>query len=158
MTIKPINACTEAFIELVHSLRTHLSERNQSKIPSFNEAKKEAASYFKESHQIFGAFTGEILQGFIVLKCQDGVFWVEWLVVRNALRRQGIASSLFHHAETIAKQNNEPKLYIWVHPDNTPMLKFLKHQGYDALNLIEVTKQTKSKSKTIQVFDHTLTY
>ncbi len=48
--------------------------------------------------------------------------------------------NLFDHAEEYSAKLGNDQLYVWVHPDNHRMIRFLKKKGYDVLNLIEVKK------------------
>jgi len=158
ITIKKITACDDALIKLVKQFRDILNNLNQTKAQSIEAAKLEAESYFQTDRTVLAAYDKETLLGFIVLKSSDGVFWVEWLYVDSKKRRRGIASKLFQAAEAHVHKAGEEKLYIWVHPDNETMLKFLARHGYDALNLIEVTKKSQTKGKTVTRFDHPLKY
>ena len=47
---------------------------------------------------------------------------------------------LFERAEAIAKEYGNDTLYQYIHPNNDIMASFLKANGYDVLNLIEIRK------------------
>ncbi len=158
ITIKPITVCSKALIALVKQFKHTLSALNQTKPPTYEAAKQEAKTYFQENRYLLGAYKKDTLVGFIVLKTVDDVYWVDWLYVDKQRRREGIASTLFKSAEAYAQKQGEDKLYIWVHPDNETMLKFLSQQGYDALNLIEVTKKRRTKGKKVTFFNQSLKY
>jgi hypothetical protein len=64
----------------------------------------------------------------------------------------------FDHVEEISLKLGNDQLYIWVHPDNHRMLKFLKKKGYDVLNLIEVKKKKPSTSRSISIMGNELRY
>jgi GNAT superfamily N-acetyltransferase len=93
-----------------------------------------------------------------VLKVEDRVCWLDWLYVDPDYHGKGIASKLFDHAEEFAMKLGNDQLYIWVHPDNHRMLKFLKKKGYDVLNLIEVKKEKSPITKSISIMGNELKY
>lgn len=66
---------------------------------------------------------------------------MDWLFVKSDYRGGSIASDLFYYSETFAKELGNDQMFVWVHPDNQPMLRFLKKKGYEVLNLIEVKKE-----------------
>lgn len=144
---------------LVRAFRVELNTLNLiERPPSDNDIQSEVAGYFTENRTVFGAYRHHRLRGFVVLKEDDGVVWLDWLYVEANARREGIASALFDHAEAYAKSHGADKLFIHVHPDNQGMLKLLARHGYDALNTIEVTRKTKTKGKHVDVFGHRLRY
>jgi hypothetical protein len=65
---------------------------------------------------------------------------------------------LFDASERIALEAGEDRLYVWVHPNNSRMLRFLKKKGYDTLNLIEVTKRETPGATEVRIFDNVLRY
>lgn len=75
-------------------------------------------------------------------------------------RRQGIATSLFKKAEELGKNLGSETIYNWVHPNNHKIIKFLKKQGYDVLNLIEIRKKISNEKLTekIKINEHEFNY
>jgi GNAT superfamily N-acetyltransferase len=150
---------TEELAVLVRELRTVLRELGKSTTPcSLEEARAEAAEYFEPGHTVVGLFRENSLAGFSVVSVTDGVYWLSWIYVRPEHRGFVSASKLFDASEKIALQAGEDRLYVWVHPDNGRMLRFLKKKGYDALNLIEITKRERQGAKEVRVFDNVLRY
>lgn len=80
------------------------------------------------------------LVGFIVCRVADGVVWAESMYTDPAFRRKGVGSMLFQRANELAKENKHDTVYGWVHPNNDVIIAFLRHHGYDVLNLIEVRR------------------
>ncbi|NLE70379.1 MAG: GNAT family N-acetyltransferase [Clostridiales bacterium] len=78
--------------------------------------------------------------GYALCRVEGGIVWCEHLYVQPDHRRQGIASALFRQAEALAASLGESMVYNWVHPNNQAIIAFLKKQGYDVLNLIELRK------------------
>ena len=68
------------------------------------------------------------------------VVWLESIYVRPEYRRKGIGKMLLDRAQSIAAEHGNDTLYLYVHPNNDTMLNFLKTNGYDVLNLIEIRK------------------
>ena len=125
---------------------------------SISEASNEAESYFTGNRRVFVFEHNNELLGYSVLKFEEEVCWLDWLYVKVDYHGKGIASKLFDHAEEIAKNLGNDQLYIWVHPDNDCMLKFLKKKGYDVLNLIEVKKKKENPSTLIPILNNKFRY
>lgn len=118
--------------------------------PDLDSAKDELNSFANdENYPIYLCVEKEQIIGYMILKI-DGVIWVEQLFVREDYRRKGVASLLFSKAEERSKEIGEDTLFNYVHPNNEPIIKFLKSKGYTVLNLIEVRKPFKNEeTKTI---------
>ncbi len=118
--------------------------------PDIDSAKDELNSFANDkNYPIYLYAEKEQIIGYMILKI-DGVIWVEQLFVREDYRRKGVASLLFSEAEDRLKEIGEDTLFNYVHPNNEPIIKFLKSKGYTVLNLIEVRKPFKNEeTKTI---------
>ena len=118
--------------------------------PDLDSAKDELNSFANdENYPIYLCVEKEQIIGYMILKI-DGVIWVEQLFVREDYRRKGVASLLFAKAEERSIDIGEDTLFNYVHPNNEPIIKFLKSKGYTVLNLIEVRKPFKNEeTKTI---------
>ena len=118
--------------------------------PDLDSAKDELNSFANDkNYPIYLCVEKEQIIGYMILKI-DGVIWVEQLFVREDYRRKGVASLLFSKAEERSKEIGEDTLFNYVHPNNEPIIKFLKSKGYTVLNLIELRKPFKKKeTKTI---------
>ncbi len=150
---------TEELAVLVQEFRNVLSELDKNTAScSPEEARAEATEYFEPGHTVVGLFKEDSLIGFSVVSADDGVFWLSWIYVRPEHRGFVNASRLFDASEKIALEAGEDRLYVWVHPNNSLMLRFLKKKGYDALNLIEVTKREKQSPEEVRIFDNVLWY
>ena len=150
---------TEELAGLVQEFRNVLSELGKNaKSCSLEEARTEAAEYFEPGHTVVGLFRESSLIGFSVVSATDGVYWLSWIYVKPQNRGFANASRLFDASERIALEAGEDRLYVWVHPNNSLMLRFLKKKGYDALNLIEVTKREKQSAAEVRIFDNVLWY
>ena len=118
--------------------------------PDLDSAKDELNSFANDkNYPIYLCVEKEQIIGYMILKI-DGVIWVEQLFVREDYRRKGVASLLFSKAEERSKEIGEDTLFNYVHPNNEPIIKFLKSKGYTVLNLIELRKPFKNEeTKTI---------
>jgi GNAT superfamily N-acetyltransferase len=83
---------------------------------------------------------------------------LDWLYIDPDYHGKGIASKLFDHAEEFTRKLGNNQLYIWVHPDNHRMLKFLKKKGYDVLNLLEIKKEKSDSKEKIQILGNDFHY
>ncbi len=147
------------FLQLVFEMKIIMSRLNNSeKIVMMSEAVREAEGYFTGNRGIFVYKINNKMAGYSVLKTEDQVCWLDWLYVDPDYHGKGIASKLFDHAEEFAMKLGNDQLYIWVHPDNHRMLKFLKKKGYDVLNLIEVKKEKSPITESISIMGHELRY
>jgi GNAT superfamily N-acetyltransferase len=150
---------TEELAVLVQEFRNALRELDKNATPcSLDEARDEAAEYFEPGHTVVGLYREDSLIGFSVVSLTDGVYWLSWIYVKPENRGFTNASRLFDASEKIALEAGEDRLYVWVHPNNNLMLRFLKKKGYDTLNLIEVTKRERQGSKEVRIFDNILWY
>lgn len=116
------------------------------------QANEELEYYLKQEYPILIAEgdSGSII-GYSVCRIQDEVVWNEALFVVHAERRKGVATALFKRSEEIAHKYGNETLYNWVHPNNDASINFLKKQGYNVLNLIEVRKERKTDNLTTHV-------
>jgi ribosomal protein S18 acetylase RimI-like enzyme len=136
-----------------------MNKLNQSeKIVMMSEAVRATNGYFTENRRVFVYKIKNKMVGYSVLKMEDQVCWLDWLYVDPDYQGKNIASKLFDHVEEISLKLGNDQLYIWVHPDNHRMLKFLKKKGYDVLNLIEVKKKKPSTSRSISIMGNELRY
>lgn len=157
--IELIPKINQDFVKLVLEMRTVMDSLNRTEIKFSNEdAVLEAKSYFSENRQVFGIYQDEEIIGYSVLKTEDQVCWLDWMYVKPEYRGKNAASDLFDYSEKVAKAIGSDQLYIWVHPDNHPMLKFLKKKGYDVLNLIEVKKEKSVINSSISILGNELRY
>lgn len=157
--ISEIRFNNREFTQMVFEMRLLMNKFNQSEqMVSISEATNEANSYFTENRSVFVFEQNNELLGYSVLKFEEEVCWLDWLFVNQDYHGQGIASKLFDHAEELAKNLGNDQLYVWVHPDNDCMLKFLKKKGYDVLNLLEVKKEKENPSTVISVLNNKFRY
>lgn len=147
------------FLQMVFEMLIIMNKLNQSeKIVMMSEAVREANGYFTENRRVFVYKIKNKMVGYSVLKIEDQVCWLDWLYVDPDYQGKNIASKLFDHVEEISLKLGNDQLYIWVHPDNHRMLKFLKKKGYNVLNLIEVKKKKPSTSRSISIMGNELRY
>ena len=147
------------FLQMVFEMLIIMNKLNQSeKIVMMSEAVPAAESYFTENRRVFVYKIKNKMAGYSVLKIEDRVCWLDWLYVDPDYQGSGVASILFDHAEEISLKLGNDQLYIWVHPDNHRMLKFLKKKGYDVLNLIEVKKEKSLINTSISILGNEFRY
>lgn len=123
-------------------------------------AKNEFIEYIENDFPIYIALNDDNKAiGYMVCRINDGVIWVESIYVAELYRRTGVATKLYHQAELLAKQLGNDNVYNWIHPNNHEMINFLKNNGYDKLNLIEICKDTNKDTKVkITISEHTYNY
>lgn len=103
--------------------------------------------------------SGRIL-GYLVCRVDGSTLWAESLFVSPKFRRRGIAGMLYDAAEQLARNRGEPTIYNWVHPNNDPIIAFLKARGYDVLNLIEIRRRLPGEEPqaTLRIAGHDYGY
>ena len=122
-----------------------------AKEPSLKRGEQELQDYLDANFLVYVACEAEELLGFAVSRVDGGVVWLEAIYTSPAARRKGVASALFCEVERLAKENGEPTVYNWIHPNNEKMLNFLAKRGYCVLNLIEVRKAYEGESLTQKI-------
>ncbi|HGJ65655.1 TPA: GNAT family N-acetyltransferase [bacterium] len=150
---------TNELIQLVFNFRLLLNKLNKStQENTFDEAIEETNGYFTVNKQVYSMSLDSRIIGFSVLKIEDTVCWLDYIFIDQEYRNKGYASQLFDYTENVAKIIGSDQLYIWVHPDNNQMLKFLKKKGYNTLNLIEIKKFKENKSISIPILENNFQY
>ena len=101
---------------------------------------EELRSYLKKDYPIFAISDNGKYIGYCVLRIDSDVVFLESIFVRKENRRKGVGKILLDKAANIAEEYGNETLYMSVHPNNDEMLGFLRNNGYDVLNLIEIRK------------------
>ena len=137
--------------KLIANFRVVLkSFKNDISEPDIEDAKDELSFYLDKKYPLYLAIENDKVVGYILLRV-DGVVWVEHIYVLDEYRRQGIASLLFNKAEEYSNNRKEDTLFNYVHPNNETMIAFLKANGYEVLNLIEIRKPYKGEKTTTKI-------
>jgi len=157
--IKELKENNPSLTKLVYDFRQVLIGLNKSyRDYKIDDAVIEAAGYFTPNRTVFGLFKEDDLIGFSVLKEEDSIYWLDWICIVPEFRGYNNASQLFDFSENYAKSKGNEQLYIWIHPDNLAMAKFLKKKGYNILNLIEVKKVKEITDTNISIMGNEYYY
>lgn len=124
--------------------------KNENTEPDIEDAKDELSYYLEKKFPLYLAVIDNKAVGYILLRV-DGVVWVEHIFVASEYRRQGIASLLYQKGEEYSKNFCDETLFNYVHPNNDVMISFLKKNGYDVLNLIEIRKPFKGEKTSTKI-------
>ena len=146
---------------LVVDFRKALHKLTDSNITiDVDEAVEELRYYLDKKYPIYAISDNGRYIGYCVCKIEDDVVWLESIYVRPEYRRKGVGKMLFEKAESVAKEYGNSTLYQYVHPNNDNMLNFLKGNGYDVLNLIEIRKayEGEENKTTYTIGDHEYKY
>ncbi|MFW6311941.1 MAG: N-acetyltransferase family protein [Nanoarchaeota archaeon] len=146
---------------IIAKFRVALAKLNGiDKKENLKAARKELNKYRKKDYPIYIAEINSKIVGYLVCRVEDDVVWAESLYVLPDYRRKGIGSSLYKKAEKIVEGLGSDTLYNWIHPNNDKIINFLKKQGYDVLNLIEVRKKRKNENlnSKMNVNEHEFNY
>ena len=108
--------------------------------PDVAAGRAEIAEYLEAGYPVYCAMEGGEALGYAVCRVEEPVVWLESLFVREEARRRGAATALLREAEALAASYGESTLYFNVHPNNAPMIAFLRRHGYTVLNLIEIRR------------------
>lgn len=128
--------------------------------PDVPDALEEMREYLHKGWPVFAVEDDGALAGYMVLRIEEGVLWVEQLFVRPEYRRRGAGTLLFEKAEETARSMGEDTVYNYVHPNNDGMIAFLRAKGYTVLNLIEIRKPCggEALTETIRVKNNDFDY
>ena len=124
--------------------------KNENSEPDVEDAKDELNYYFEKKFPLYLAVINNKAVGYILLRV-DGVVWVEHIFVSEEYRRQGIASLLYQKGEAYSQEFCGETLFNYVHPNNDVMIAFLRKNGYDVLNLIEIRKPFKGEKTSTKI-------
>jgi ribosomal protein S18 acetylase RimI-like enzyme len=143
MPIRPYQPADHAALAaLIAAFRVDLAIlRGAQREPDPTAAAAELQEYLDKAMLMFVAErpSGEII-GYLVCRVDGETVWAESLFVTPAYRRQGVAGQLYAQAERLAAERGSDTVYNWVHPNNDPIIAFLRKRGYDVLNLLEIRK------------------
>lgn len=157
--VKELKSANEDLVKLVYDFNIILLELNKNNYSfSITDSINEANEYFTKNRIVFGLFVEQILIGFSVLKKEADIFWLDWIYITPEYRGFTYASILFDYSENYAKENGCDQLYIWIHPDNNLIAKFLTKKGYNTLNLIEIKKEKNKPNKVITILNNDYQY
>ena len=155
ITIDKDNAYSLAY--LVVDFRKALHKlRSGNILVDVDDAVEELQYYLSKKYPVYAVSDNGRYIGYCVCRVEDDVVWLESIYVRPEYRRKGVGKMLFDKAESVAKEYGNDCLYQYVHPNNDVMLNFLKKNGYDVLNLIEIRKPYKEEETdtTYTIGDH----
>jgi GNAT superfamily N-acetyltransferase len=132
--------------QMLIDFRRYLAElKNKKDEMEITEAVEEIDYYLDKEYPIYTAVQENKYLGYFILKFDDDAVWLEHFFVKKQYRGQGIGSRLFKKAEEVLDELGYVNLYNWVHPNNDRMISFLKSQGYDVLNMIEIRKSFENE-------------
>ena len=114
--------------------------KNQKYNKDVDECVEELNYYLDRNYPIFAISDNGKYIGYCVCRIDNDVVFLESLFVSEGYRRKGIGKMLLEKAQSIGKEYGNETLYMSVHPNNDEMLSFLKGNGYDVLNLLEIRK------------------
>lgn len=158
---KEKNGNKQKLSEMIIAFRSYLASlKDKRDKMTIKEAEKEVEYYLDKKYPIYVIEKKDKYLGYFILKYDDDAVWLEHFFVKKEYRKRGIGTKLFNKAEEILDDLGYVNLYNWVHPNNDRMINFLKRQGYNVLNMIEIRKKfNKEKLKTkIKVGEHKFRY
>ena len=148
-------------VYLVKDFRKVLAKfKNLESEVDVDEALEELQYYIQKSYPIYAISDNGKYIAYCVCKIEDDVVWLESIYVLPQERKKGVGKLLLDKAEEVAREYHNDTLYFYVHPNNHEMLNFLKSNGYDVLNLIEIRKkyQDENLDTTYTIGDHEYKY
>lgn len=107
---------------------------------SREEAVETAKDSLSSNSWVFGAEDKGRLIAFARLQFWDGAYFVREVHVARRWRRKGVGSKLLSSCENLVQKKGETSIYLTVEPKHNQSLKFLTHNGYDTLNMLELRK------------------
>lgn len=108
---------------------------------SRKEGEDTARQSLEKNSWVFVAENRRKLVGFARLQLWDGAYFVREVHIAKTLRRKGVGSKLLASCEDFVQERGETSIYLTVEPKHSISLKFLIHNGYDTLNMLELRKE-----------------
>jgi ribosomal protein S18 acetylase RimI-like enzyme len=143
----------DPLVPLIAQFRVTLAQfRGRNPALDLEAAQTELTEYLRKDFPIFVAEddNGKPM-GYLVCRVIGTVVWAESLFVSPASCRRGVGSALYKQAEKLAEQLGGDTVYNWVHPNNDVVVSFLRKQGYNVLNLIEIRRSRPGEQPTQQI-------
>jgi len=112
-------------------------------------SRKEAEEITSESIKnswIFIAEEHSKLVGFSRIGNWEGTYFIREVFVEESYRRIGVGSKLLVSCEKLVREKGEPSIFLTVEPKNSISINFLKSNGYDTLNMLELRKDLPNKN------------
>lgn len=76
------------------------------------------------------AHEGTQVAGVCLIKPDDGLLWLSWILVAQAYRQRNVGTSLLVAAEDVAKRIGGHKIWCDTQMDNHPSLRFFQRNGF----------------------------
>lgn len=127
---------------LYQKLFTELRTRQGYRKPrvAMKQALEIAAESVKRNSWVLLAEDDSGLIGFSRVQILEGAYFVREVFVVQEQRRRGVGSRLLAACEELVKQKGETSIFLSVEPKNSASIKYLIHNGYDTLNMLELRK------------------
>lgn len=136
-----ISRADASLAQMVALFRAELRAlRGANAAPDIEAGRAELEELLAAGLPVYAALLDGERAGYMALRVEGDVAWVEQLYVRPECRRRGVASALHRRAEELAGARGGDAVYNWVHPNNHRMIAFLRARGYTVLNLIEIRR------------------
>lgn len=114
----------------------------------------EAEAICREWQQAFPFLVYEVegkLVGFVRLRQEGSVYWLEDIGIDEALQGQGHGRALLQAVEAYVQEQGETSLYVFVLPQNRAAIEFYVANGYGTLNMIELRKDFAQEPQQNQI-------
>lgn len=126
----------EAYGEYLESLRQsdpkqferEKQERREVTPARFNFYLKTGSSFAAEkNNEVIGYVASQTIS---YMRGLDKILWIEYIVTKKELRRQGTATALLKKLKDYAKQNRIDSIYATINPDNRASIKLHQKLGF----------------------------
>jgi ribosomal protein S18 acetylase RimI-like enzyme len=126
---------------------TELRKKQGWKNPEISrkEAKEITSESIKNSC-IFVAEEHSKLVGFSRIGNWEGTYFVREVFVEEPYRRRGVGNELLISCEKLVREKGESSIFLTVEPKNSVSINFLRSNGYDTLNMLELRKDLLTKN------------
>lgn len=123
MTAITVKRISETELEAVAALEQEI----------FSDAwsKKGLEESLCQSHALlFGAWSGDILAGYLIVYCSPGEGEIVRIATSASMRRQGVAGRLLLELENVCEEKGIEKLFLEVRESNVTAIEFYKSHGF----------------------------
>ncbi len=130
----------ECVVQLIVEFFDYLAEVVSAPPWITPELASEMLKQWREDRLLFCGIKNEAVVALVRLREDNGVYWVENLVVGKEHRRRGLGSELLGWVEEWIREQGARSLFLDVIPANLASLDFFIANGFKFLNTLELRK------------------
>ncbi len=128
----------------------HRQLKGNNEPMSLAEAEKICQEWYERHPLLVYAETDRVI-GFVRLRQEGDVYWIEDIGVDQTERGQGHGRAMLAALEAYVQERGQDSLFVFVLPENRKAIEFYVANGYNILNMIELRKDLAEASPATAV-------